>query len=201
MGSSRPGLSLFSAFSGMCTHHFYTGQKITWRVSPSFNAFCPGWRGGLRPPSPALPWDLPANTVSHSGSIRVSGLLPPQTGSCFLVHSSKQNPVPPAPRSSGSLPPPPSSPSSPRGRAASPHPLLVASWPRAALAPGAGSSGLVHWPLFILTYQWCLLMPTPACLLAQDLLESNFQQPPPPSCPWQECHLVPSPQGPSTSCS
>lgn len=64
--------------------------------------------------------------------------------------------------------------------------MLIASWPRAALAPGAGSSGLVQRPLSILTSQWCLLTPTPACLLAQDLPESSFQLP---------VHLPPAPGG------
>lgn len=142
-GSSRPALSpfsVFSMFSGMHMHHFYTWteNEAAEFLSLSAPSVLAGWEGAL--PSPSFPSPSCGTFLHHCLLPLV--LLPLQTGSCFLVQSSKQNPL-----SLLSSCPPPLSPGQPASFP--PHCFLVLG------RPGLGQ---VQWPL-VLTSGW-FLMPT-----------------------------------------
>lgn len=119
-----------SRFSGRHTHHLYTWMEDE---AASFSvAFCPGC------PPPSCPSSSCGTSLHHCLLPLV--LLPLQTGSCFLIQSSKQNPL-----LSVLLPPHP--------------PARLPPTPPLLLGPRRPGLGKVQGPLLVLTPGWWL-MPT-----------------------------------------
>lgn len=150
MGRSPPALSpcfcLFRIFWSVHTPLLYLDSKLNGDFVPVSAPSVLAGRDALL--SPSFPSPSCGTSLHHCLLPLV--LLPLQTGSCFLVQSSEQNPLP-----SVILPAPP--PPQPQAGLPPPHPPLTASWSPAGL-PWKGDSGFAQWPL-VLTCGWCL-MPT-----------------------------------------